>query len=87
MANIYMQHGDNDDLRSRAEEIATSRSGDVRVMQDSLAEWDETGTAEHGDGVDGRTGPAGRDAGHGDAGRDAELEAARGLELDDLFTR
>ena len=46
MANIYERNGDNDDLRSRALEIEFEQIGDVRVMQDSLSEWGETGSPD-----------------------------------------
>jgi uncharacterized protein (DUF305 family) len=87
MANLYVGAGDNADLRSRAEEIAFFQAGDIRKMQDSLRDWDETGTP--GTAMEWMGEPVDPDAQPGMA-TPAELVAlgaARGGELDDRFTR
>jgi uncharacterized protein (DUF305 family) len=87
MANLYEQHGDHDDLRARAEEIAYFQAGDVRVMQDAMTEWGERGTPERA--MEWMGTPVRQDAQPGMATPQelADLETARGRELDDLFTR
>jgi uncharacterized protein (DUF305 family) len=87
MANIYEQHGDNDDLRARAEEIEYFQSGDVREMQNALADWNEEGTPDTAMQWMGEPVPQGQQPGMATPEQLAALEAARGLELDDLFTR
>ncbi|MDZ4828267.1 MAG: DUF305 domain-containing protein [Actinomycetota bacterium] len=87
MARTYMRYGSNDDLRSRAEEIDLAQSGDIRVMQEALVSWDEIGTPDTamewmGEGVDPNQMP-----GLATPAEMAALSAARGVELDDLFTR
>jgi uncharacterized protein (DUF305 family) len=87
MANIYERNGDNDDLRSRAEEIEFFQAGDIRKMQDALQDWGETGTPDTA--MEWMGEPVDPDSQPGMATL-AELEAlaaARGLELDDLFTQ
>jgi uncharacterized protein (DUF305 family) len=87
MANIYAQHGDNDSLRARAEEIAYFQSGDVREMQNALADWNEEGTPDTAMEWMGEPVPQGQQPGMATPEQLADLEAARGLALDDLFTR
>jgi uncharacterized protein (DUF305 family) len=87
MANIYTQHGDNDDLRSRAEEIAFFQSGDVRVMQDALSDWGKEGTANTAMEWMGTPVPQDAQPGMATPPQMADLEAARGLALDDQFTQ
>ncbi len=87
MARTYMRYGSNDDLRSRVAEIDTAQSGDIRVMQEALVSWGEVGTPDlamewMGEGVDPNQMP-----GLATPAEMAALSAARGAELDDLFTR
>jgi uncharacterized protein (DUF305 family) len=87
MANIYEQNGENAGLRARAEEIAYFQSGDVREMQNALADWNETGTPDTAMEWMGTPVPQGAQPGMATPEELEALEAARGLDLDDLFTR
>jgi uncharacterized protein (DUF305 family) len=87
MANIYLENGDNDDLTARAEEIAYFQSGDVREMQNALADWNEDGTPDTAMEWMGAPVPQDAQPGMATPQQIAALEAARGLELDDLFTQ
>jgi uncharacterized protein (DUF305 family) len=86
MARVYMRDGDNESLRSRAQEIETSQIGDIRVMQDSLAKWNETGTPNVAMQWMGEPVPQDAMPGMATPAEMQELAAARGLQLDDLFT-
>ena len=87
MANLYQQHGEDDDMRARAEEIAFFQSGDVREMQNALTEWDETGTPDTAMEWIGESYPQDAQPGMSTPAEMEELAAARGAALDDLFTR
>jgi uncharacterized protein (DUF305 family) len=86
MARIYERYGDNDSLRSRAQEIETSQIGDIRVMQYALAKWNETGTPNVAMQWMGESVPQDAMPGMATPAEMQELAAARGLQLDDLFT-
>jgi uncharacterized protein (DUF305 family) len=87
MANIYEQNGTNADLRSRALEIEFEQTGDVRVMQDALASWNETGTPDVAMEWMGSPVPTDQMPGLATPAEIAQLQNARGAELDELFTR
>jgi uncharacterized protein (DUF305 family) len=87
MANIYERNGGNDDLRSRALEIEFEQIGDVRMMQDSLSEWGESGSPDTAMEWMGAAVPTDQMPGLASATEMTELEAARGSALDDQFTR
>jgi uncharacterized protein (DUF305 family) len=87
MANIYMENGDNADLKARAEEIAYFQSGDVREMQNALADWNEDGTPDTAMEWMGTPVPQDAQPGMATPAQIAALEVARGTELDDLFTQ
>jgi uncharacterized protein (DUF305 family) len=87
MANIYERNGTNDDLRSRALEIEFEQTGDVRVMQDALASWNKTGSPDVAMEWMGAPVPTDEMTGLATPQEVAQLEAARGLQLDDLFSR
>ena len=86
MANIYERFGDNDDLRSRAQEIEFSQTGDIRVMQDALASWGKTGSSNVAMQWMGEPVPPDQMPGLATAAQMQQLENARGKQLDDLFT-
>jgi uncharacterized protein (DUF305 family) len=87
MANIYERNGTNDDLRSRALEIEFEQTGDVRVMQDALATWNKTGSPDVAMEWMGTPVPTDQMPGLATPQELTQLEAARGLQLDDLFSR
>ncbi|GIU86709.1 MAG: hypothetical protein KatS3mg009_1224 [Acidimicrobiia bacterium] len=87
IANHYLRNGDDTTLRTMAWEIAFTQAGDIRVMQDALADWGETGSPDVA--MDWMGMPVAPDAqpGMASAQEMAALEQARGRTLDDLFTR
>ena len=87
MARIYQQHGEDEDMISRANEIDFDQAGDIRVMQNALAEWDETGSPDVAMEWMGEPIPPDEMPGFATPEEIAALEQARGLELDDQFTR
>lgn len=86
MANAYLRHGDDPVLRTMAWEIAFGQAGDIRVMQDALTDWGETGSPDVA--MDWMGMPVAPDAQPGMASPEemAALGAARDRELDDLFS-
>jgi len=87
MARIYLRGGDDAVLQHIAWEIAFTQSGDIRMMQQALTDWGEPGSADVA--MDWMGMPVAPDAQPGMAAENemAELERARGRDLDDLFTR
>lgn len=87
LAHTYLQNGDDPLLRHMAEEVDFFQTGDIRVMQDALADWGESGSPDVAMEWMGMYTP--QDAQPGMATNDdlLALERARGRELDDLFSR
>jgi uncharacterized protein (DUF305 family) len=87
MSNVYERNGADDDLRSRALEIEFEQIGDVRVMQDSLSEWGESGSPDTAMEWMGAAVPTDQMPGLASPTDMAQLETAGGSALDELFTR
>lgn len=88
MAFAYLEHGTDPLLRQIAGEILTYQASEIGVMNDHLAQWAAQGT--EGDTAMGWMGmPVPRDEMLGLATPEEmdALRAARGAELDQLFTR
>jgi uncharacterized protein (DUF305 family) len=87
MALDYVRYGNDPLLLQIAREVATYQSSEIGMMQEYLAEWDA-------DGVSSPTAmewmgppiPRGEMPGLATAAQMQQLAAARGAELDDLFT-
>jgi uncharacterized protein (DUF305 family) len=89
MAHRYLAHGDDPDpvMAGYASEIDFGQSGDIRVMQDSLARWRKTGDPDVA--MDWMDMPIPQFEMPGlatDAQMD-ELNTASGTDLDDLFSQ
>ena len=88
MTQRYERHPDIDGvLRSMAEEIEYFQSGDVRVMQDALSDWDEIGTPDVAMEWMGMRVPQAQQPGMATDDEMRELTSASGRALDDLFSR
>ena len=87
MARIYQQHGDDADMISRANEIDFDQAGDIRVMQNALVEWGESGSPDIAMEWMGESTSPDEMPGLATPEEIAALEQARGVELDDQFTR
>jgi uncharacterized protein (DUF305 family) len=87
MSRIYMRNGDDPVFLSFAREIEFAQIGDVRVMQDALGEWDETGTPDVAMEWMGMNVAQDQQPGMATPDEMEQLEAARGEELDDMYTR
>jgi uncharacterized protein (DUF305 family) len=87
MSRIYMRNGDDPVFLSFAREIEFEQIGDIRVMQDALGEWDETGSPDVAMEWMGMSVPQDRQPGMATPEEMEQLAAASGKELDELFTR
>jgi uncharacterized protein (DUF305 family) len=87
MALDYIRYGDDPLLLQIAREIATYQSSEIGMMQEYLAEWDADGVSSPM-AMDWMGPPVPRDQMSGLATKEQmeQLAAARGAELDDLFT-
>ncbi len=87
MALIYLRHGDDPTLLQLAREIVTYQSSEIGVMNEYLSEWDRAGNRPPlAMGWMQPPLPYDQMPGLATKAQMAELEAARGSELDDLFT-
>ena len=87
MANIYIRNGDDKLLREIAAKISFAQAGDIRVMQSAMVDWGKDGTPDvamewMGMPVDQNAQP-----GMATTSEMSALEAARGSELDDQFSK
>jgi uncharacterized protein (DUF305 family) len=87
MAQAYLRYGDVSVLRAMANEVAFFQSGDVRMMQTGLQEWGEQPNDDVAMGWMGMEVPEQSQPGMATPAQLRALEAARGRELDDLYTR
>jgi uncharacterized protein (DUF305 family) len=87
IAHAYLRRGEDSLMRSMAEEVDFFQTGDIRVMQDALTEWGETGSPDVAMDWMGMPVPQDQQPGMATAEDLAALERARGRELDDLFSR
>jgi uncharacterized protein (DUF305 family) len=88
MTQRYERHADIDGvLRSLAEEIEYFQSGDVRVMQDALSDWEEIGTPDVAMEWMGMNVPQDEQPGMASDDEMRQLNLASGQALDDLFSR
>ncbi len=88
MAFDYVEHGTDPRLRQIAKEIANYQAAEIGVMNDHLTRWGQAGT-EPATAMQWMGMPTPRDEMLGVAteAQMDELAAARGPELDELFTR
>jgi uncharacterized protein (DUF305 family) len=87
LAHTYLRNGSDPLLRNMAEEVDFFQSGDIRVMQDALTEWGESGSPDVAMDWMGMRVPQDAQPGMATADDLLALERARGGELDDLFSR
>jgi uncharacterized protein (DUF305 family) len=87
MAISYLRNGTDPVLGFVAGEINANQNGDIRQMQIALNEWNEAGTP--GVAMEWMNAPVPQDQQPGMATSEEmrALEAARGTELDDMFSR
>jgi uncharacterized protein (DUF305 family) len=87
MSLTYLRYGNDPLLRHMADEIVLFQAGDLRTMQHMLAEWNEQ--PDDDVAMDWMDTPVPETAQPGMATRQElrELEAARGRDLDELFSR
>jgi uncharacterized protein (DUF305 family) len=86
MANLYQEHGEESDLVARAQEIVFFQAGDVRVMQNAMSRWNESGSPDTAMEWMGESYPQDGQPGMATPEEMEQLANARGRELDDLFT-
>lgn len=87
MASTYLEHGTDPLLRQIANEVLLYQAAEIGVMNDWVTRWGQAGKApDVSRWMPGM--PMTRDAMMGMATKEqmAELDSARGAELDDLFT-
>lgn len=84
----YLEHGTDPLLRQVAKEIVNYQAAEIGVMNDHLTRWGQAGT-ETGTGMRWMGMPTPRDEmlGLATEAQMKELAAARGEDLDELFTR
>jgi uncharacterized protein (DUF305 family) len=87
MAQTYLRHGEFSTLRAMANEVAFFQSGDVRMMQAGLQEWGEQPDDDVAMGWMGMEVPEQAQPGMATPDQLRQLRAARGRELDELYTR
>jgi uncharacterized protein (DUF305 family) len=88
MAFAYLDHGTDPLLRQIAGEILAYQASEIGVMNDHLAQWNQQGTEDDtAMGWMGMRVPRDEMTGLATAEQLDELRAARGAELDQLFTR
>jgi uncharacterized protein (DUF305 family) len=88
MAFTYLEHGTDPLLRQIAGEILIYQASEIGVMNDHLAQWNQQGTEEDtAMGWMGMRVPRDEMLGLATPEQMDELAAARGTELDQLFTR
>jgi uncharacterized protein (DUF305 family) len=88
MSFIYLEHGTDPFLRQLATEIAIYQAGEIGMMNEYLHQWDQTETITD-TSMKWMGMPTPRDQMFGMATPEEmeQLKTARGLELDDEFTR
>ena len=87
MAITYLKHGTDPVLGFVAAEINTNQNGDIRQMQASLHQWRREGTPGVAMEWMGMSVPQDAQPGMATNAQLDQLKNARGLELDDLFSR
>ena len=88
MAFTYLAHGTDPLLRQIAGEIVTYQSSEIGVMGEYLTTWGQAGTeGSTAMGWMGMAAPRDQMMGLATTSQIAALDAARGSELDQLFTR
>lgn len=87
MARIYLHRGEDWFLEHIAFEIMTSQSGDIRVMNQALIDWGETGDDQRAMAWMGMAVPQDEQPGMASSQEMKSLGMAFGDDLDDQFTR
>jgi uncharacterized protein (DUF305 family) len=87
IALTYLRYGENRLLRHMADEVVWFQVGDIRLMQAALSDWDKNPNDSVAMAWMGTPVPEDRQPGMATPAQLRSLAAARGENLDDLFSR